>query len=89
MITNLQLLSTAPQWRRRSVSPQRLPSFATIPTDFYWGVDATVRYCGCNLIPLQLAGRSVGRLVGHSTTEVPEVWEVSIQKDKKTNLHLN
>ena len=47
--------------RRRSVCRRRWPSFATLPTDCYWGVNASVPYCGCILIPLlPVVGRSVG-----------------------------
>jgi hypothetical protein len=66
-IADLGLLSTAPQWRRRSVCRRRWPNFATLPTDRYWCVTAAVPYCGCILIPLLpvgwrlvVGGRSVG-----------------------------
>jgi hypothetical protein len=58
--------------------PPKMPSFATLPTDCYWGVNAAVPYCGCILIPLLPVGqRSVGnkgcRALGSS-----------LQKDKFT-----
>ncbi len=58
---NLRLSSTAPQRRRQSVCRQRWQSFATLPTDCYWGVNAAMPYCGCILIPLLPVGRLVGR----------------------------
>jgi hypothetical protein len=59
-IADLRLSSTAPQRRRQSVCRQRWPSFATLPTDCYWGVNAAVPYCGCILIPLlPVGGQSV------------------------------
>ncbi len=51
-IADLRLSSTAPQRQRRLVCRRRWPSFATLPTDCYWGVNAAVPYCGCILIPL-------------------------------------
>ncbi len=62
--------------------PPKIAKFCHNSNRFLLGCDATVRYCSCILIPLQLVGRSVGRLVGRSTIKVPEVWEVSIQKDE-------
>jgi hypothetical protein len=49
-------------------------------------IDAAVPYCGCILIPPGLVGRSVswsvGPSVSRSTTRLPGLWEVSLQKDK-------
>jgi hypothetical protein len=72
-IADLQLLSTVPQQQRQLVCCQGWPSFATLPTDCYWGVNATVHYGGCILIPL----RSVGHwsFVGWSTMRVPGLWK--------------
>ncbi len=64
-IADLRLSSTAPQRRHRSVCRRRWPSFATLPTDCYKGVNAAVPYCGCILIPLLPVGWSVGRSVGN------------------------
>ena len=72
-IANLRLLSTAPQRRRQSVCRRRWPSFATLPTDCYWGVNAAVPYCGCILIPLLPVGRSVGR--SEMITATPQLLE--------------
>jgi hypothetical protein len=55
-IADLRLSSTAPQRQRQSVCRRRWPSFATLPTDCYWCVNAAVPYCGCILIPLQPVG---------------------------------
>ncbi len=57
------------QWRHWLVCCQRGPSFATLWTYWYWGVDAAVLYHSCILIPLWLlvVGRwlsVVGQLVG-------------------------
>jgi hypothetical protein len=81
-IADLGLLSTAPQRRHRSVCRRRWLSFATLPTDCYWGINAAVPYCGCILILLLPVGlRSVGnkgcRALGGS-----------LQKDKKTLIQL-
>jgi hypothetical protein len=65
-IADLQLSSTAPQRQHRLVCCQRWLSFATLPTDCSWGVNAAVPYCGCILIPLL----PVGWLVGWSEIKV-------------------
>ncbi len=50
------------------VCRQRGPSFAKLPTDCKWGINATMPYCGCILTPLQsVLGQwslSVGQSVG-------------------------
>ncbi len=78
-IADLRLSSTAPQRWRRSVCRRRWPSFATLPTDCYWGVNAAMPYCGCILIPLLPVGRSVGRSVRNKGCRA---LEGSLQKDK-------
>jgi hypothetical protein len=78
-IADLRLSSTAPQRRRRSVCRRRWPSFATLPTDCYRGINAAVPYCGCILIPLLPVGRSVDRLVGNKGCQA---LGGSFQKDK-------
>ncbi len=64
-IADLQLLSTAPQRQRQSVCHRRWPSFATLPTDHYWGINTAMPYCGCILIPLlPVGGRSEIKAAG-------------------------
>ncbi len=54
-------------WLASPVSPprqKRSQNPILKPLHYYWDVDATVPYCGCILIPLQLSGRSVGPQYG-------------------------
>jgi hypothetical protein len=43
-------------WYDNYESDLSWPSFATLPTDRYWGVNAALPYCGCILIPLLPVG---------------------------------